>query len=80
MIKVTYNGRTYRDIKDAMMQSIVDGVRKSIEDKLKPYRHEIASNNGIVNINIPKDFKGANVELKNMPEELLERLKIALHS
>ncbi len=79
-IEVTYKGRKYGKLEDAFMQAAVDGTKELIQKKLRPFHSEIAACNGVVNINIPNDLKNMSVELSNMPEELLERLKTALYN
>ena len=77
-INITHNGKKYNNIKDAFTDAAISGIKENINNSLKPFESEIKACNGIVTIDIPKDFKNAKIQLENMPEDLIERITKAL--
>lgn len=76
-IEITYNGKPYASISDALSKAIIDGMKEVIEGKLAPFANELKANNASVEISINKDFKG-KVIIDNAPEDLKERISQAL--
>lgn len=70
-IKVTYKGKRYDHLADALEQAIIN----RIEGRLKPFENEVRSHGGQVEINVQKDLKGVDIHFKNMPRELIDRIK-----
>lgn len=77
-IKVTYNGRSYSSIEDAFKKAAVDGIKEMIEKAIKPFENEIRQANGTVEVKVPSDLKNITVDLKNMPQDLIDRINQAL--
>jgi hypothetical protein len=77
-IKITYNGRSYSSISDAIQKAMVDGIKESISKSLRPFESEIRKAGGHVTIDIPANMKNMNIQLKNMPQELIDKIMKAL--
>lgn len=77
-LKITYDGKSYSSISDAMQKAIVDGIKESITKSLRPFESEIRKAGGHVVVDIPNNMKNMNVQLKNMPPDLIDRINKAL--
>ncbi|MEO9257161.1 MAG: hypothetical protein ABI207_02195 [Crocinitomicaceae bacterium] len=73
-IKFTYDGKSYSSISDAIQKAMVDGIKESITKSLSPFESEIRKAGGHVVVDIPSNMKNMNIQLKNMPQELIERI------
>jgi hypothetical protein len=78
-IEITYNGKKYNEIGDAITQAVVDIIKNNFEESIKPFTAEIEQHNGCVNIDIPTDFKNAKISFVDLPPELISRITDALH-
>ena len=78
MFEMKFNGKPFnsRDYKDALMKAQMDGIRSVINKKLAPFAKEIQSHNGIVNVNV--NGSKSSIELDNMPNDLIEKIKNVL--
>jgi hypothetical protein len=77
-IKITYEGKSYDSITDAFQKAAENGIKKMITDKLLPFNSEIQQANGIVEINVSDNLKDMNIKLKNIPQDLIDRITAAL--
>jgi hypothetical protein len=78
-IKITYNGKSYSSISDAIQKAMVDSIKESIMKTLRPFESEIIKSGGHVVVDIPSNMKNMNIKLKNMPQELVGRITNALN-
>lgn len=76
-IKITYKGRQYRDFKDALTASIIDGMKEHVEKILAPFKNEIINEGGSIRMDIGKDFK-MSLSVENISTDLKERIEAAL--
>ncbi len=77
-IKISYKGKSYNSISDAIDKALVDGIKQSISKSLKPFENEIREAGGIVTLDIAANLKDMKIELENMPDELINKIKTAL--
>lgn len=77
-IKITFNGRNYSSISDALQKAMIDGIKESITKSLRPFENEIRKAGGHVVVDIPSNMKNMNIQLKNMPQDLIDRISTAL--
>lgn len=82
MIKfeIKYDGLKYSNLEDAFMNAAAQEIKEMIERKLEPFKSEITSQDGQVNVNIKKDLKNMNIEILNLSKELSDRIETALKS
>jgi len=73
-IKITYNGKSYKSITDALHKGIVDGIKESIFKTLKPFESEILSCGGKVEIKIDKNFESVKIDMEGMSDDLMDRI------
>ena len=57
---------------------MVDGIKETITKSLQPFEADIRKSGGQVIIDIPENMKNMNVQLKNMPQDLIDRITQAL--
>lgn len=77
-IKITYNGRSYNSISDALQKAVVDGIKESVTKSLRPFESEIRKAGGHVIVDIPSNMKNMKIQFKNLPEELIDKISKAL--
>lgn len=79
MVKITYNGKTYKNIEDAFGKAFDAAIKKGIvnviEEKIKPHQSEIDNCGGWIEVVFDKDGYNANVNFHDMPIELATKLK-----
>ena len=76
-IKIQYNGKAYKDIEKAFFDATVNGIKESMNEKLKPFKSQIAQEGGQVIIKITgHDLKslGGQLEIKNISSELKDKI------
>jgi len=73
-LKIKYDGKQYNNINDAVNDAMINGVKDHFKKALKPFEKEIAKYDGIITVNIPKDFKNANIEITNIPDDLKNKI------
>ncbi|MBL7722125.1 MAG: hypothetical protein JNK98_09040 [Chitinophagaceae bacterium] len=76
--EIKYNGKSYNSIEDAMTIAIIDGIKETYTKALAPFESEIKANNGEVSINVSQNLENVKIDLRNMPEDLIERIKKVL--
>jgi hypothetical protein len=79
-IEFNYNGRNYNSISDVMQKAMVDGIRENITNALKPFESEIIQSGGNVQVNIPENMQNMDLQLNNMPQDLIDRITKALNA
>jgi lipoate-protein ligase B len=77
-ITTTYNDQHYDSIAEAAKQAIMEGFRENLAVDLEPFKKEIETCGGEVEIVIQEDLKGANVQFHNLPDELIDRISAAM--
>jgi hypothetical protein len=77
-LKITYKGRNYSSITDAIQKAMVDGIKETITKSLRPFETEIRKTGGQIIIDIPDNMKNMKVQLKNMPQDLIDKITKAL--
>ena len=73
-IKFTYDGKSYSSVSDAIQKAMVDGIKESITKSLSSFESEIRKSAGHVVVDIPSNMKNMNIQLKDMPQELIDRI------
>jgi hypothetical protein len=82
-IEITYNGKSFESIEDAMLAAVINGMKKIMEKKMQPFASEIAEHGGKVIYNITGDsfenLKGSISVKGDVPKEITERIINSLH-
>lgn len=73
-LKIKYKGKEYKNLIEPVSKIMIEGVKNHFKKVLKPFEKEIEQYNGIVTINIPENFKNANIEITNIPDNLRNRI------
>ena len=73
-IEITYKGKKYKDLTNAVTVAAIDGIKEYVEKTLQPFKSEIDQHGGKVTVDIPKKLKDMNVSVENVPQELIDRI------
>lgn len=76
-IKITVNGKEYKDFDDAIDAVVYNGIKSVVQERLQPLSQEINANNITVEIKA-KSRESYNVTWDSENKDLNERMKIAL--
>ncbi len=64
---------------DSIHKAIANGVKESIEKTIRPFEGEIRRAGGKVTVEVPKDLKNIELQFKDLPEELVLRIRRAFN-
>jgi hypothetical protein len=78
MLNVTYKGKSYAELDNVLMKSIVERTTEHYASKLQPFSEEIIACGGEVHIDVPEDLVNVTISLSNMPDDLQTRVSQAL--
>ena len=76
--EIRYDGKNYDEIADVGIQAGIDEINKYFEKTLKPFESKISKHNGMVIVDIKKDFDDAEISFQNLPEDLVKQISTAL--
>jgi hypothetical protein len=79
-LKIAYifKGKPYPTLEDEIHEAIIDSIKENIEENLKPFSDEINKSGGTININIDDNYNW-QMQFKNMPVELIDKINAALN-
>ena len=78
---VSYKGREYKDFEKAIFDATVDGIKKVMADKMRPFKSDIEKEGGHIILNITGDSistLGGQLEVKNISTDLKNRINAVL--
>ncbi|GAB3881091.1 hypothetical protein GCM10028825_01690 [Spirosoma agri] len=70
--------KPYDVIADYARQAIIDGFRENLTADLAPFKEEIESYGGEVELILQEDLKDATITYHNLPDELISRINTSL--
>jgi|GEM_PF-4496297 len=73
-VKVTYNGRSFNSLTDAVEQAYANGLKKLVEKKIQPVQQELMANGGSVEVVIGKNFQNYSINVLNTDTELTQKV------
>jgi hypothetical protein len=62
------------------LKAIVDGIGKIAFEPILPFEDEILGAKGSVNVTVAKDLKSIDYQFENLPVDLVERIRQAVHA
>jgi hypothetical protein len=78
-LKIAYNfkGKPFPTLEDSIHEAIIDSIKENIEENISPFSSEIIRSGGTVKIDINQNYDW-QMQLKNMPAELIDKINAAL--
>ena len=73
-IEYTYDGKHYDNLMDAVVFAAIGQIKEHFEKSIAPFNEEIIKNKGRVIVNIPKNLGDPNIQFKNLPQGLIDRI------
>jgi hypothetical protein len=76
--EIRYEGKNYKEIADAGIQAGIEEIHAYLDKTLEPFESKISEHDGFVILDIKKDFDNAEISFRNLPEDLINQISIAL--
>lgn len=76
--EIRYDGENYEEIDDAGIQAGIEEIDEYFDKALKPFESQLSEHNGLVIVDIKKDFDDAEISFRNLPEDLVKQISTAL--
>jgi len=74
-LEFIYDGKKYENFENTLNKAVIDGMKKTVIESLKPFEAEINKHGGRVIVNIPKNLENADIKFKGLPDELIKRIE-----
>jgi hypothetical protein len=79
-ITYSYGGQKFDSIEDAVTKAIQDGIKESIEEKLRPFASELDRAGAVVNLTFNDTTGSSTVSISNVPDDIADAVGRALNS
>jgi hypothetical protein len=73
----TLKGKPFPTLEDAIHDAIIESIKENIEENISRFSKDIIRSGGIVNVDINDNYEW-QIKVKNVPEELVDKITVAL--
>jgi hypothetical protein len=73
----TLKGKPFPTLEDAIHDAIIEGIKENIEENISHFSKEIIRSGGTVKVDINDNYDW-QIQVKNVPAELIDKIKMAL--